>query len=71
MIVCGIQMCVDYISLIGVIFAIFTINSGPKNIKSKLDERIFSFKHKYSSTTSFDCSLARDCEKPWEFLEHT
>lgn len=57
--------------LIGIIFAILVINSGPKNIKSKHDERIFSFKHKYSCTASFDCSLARDCEKPWKFLEHT
>nr|CAB3470105.1 unnamed protein product [Digitaria exilis] len=44
---------------------------GPKNIKSKLNERIFTFKHYYCCPTSFNCSLARDCEEPRKFLEHT
>ena len=45
--------------------------TGPKDIKGKLNERIFTFKHQYCCPTSFNCSLARDCEEPRKFLEHT
>ncbi|KAL7168560.1 hypothetical protein ACSBR2_038905 [Camellia fascicularis] len=42
-----------------------------QNFGGKLGQGIITFSCNYSSTASVDCSLARDCEEPGNFLEQS